>query len=95
MQYQLPEVENSQGIIELRNNIRDKRSRLGMSQEELTELISVTGNTMSCMINAETVMKADKLFRIVDALQTTPDTLCPERFYRQSGEHRLDTFTAL
>lgn len=95
LQLHIEQTEERKDLIELGNRIREQRDGADMSQEQLAEKIGVIGNTISRMELAETVMKVDKLFRILDALEILPEMILPARFFDRDVGCPLDTLPSL
>jgi len=67
-------MNNSRGSITLDKigaRIRSKRASLGMTQQELAEMVNVTRNTISRYENGETEVGVITLNNIADALSVT------------------------
>lgn len=95
LQLHIEQTEERKDLIELGSRIREQREGAGMSQEQLAEKIGVIGNTVSRMELAESVMKVDKLFRILDALEILPEMILPARFYDRNISCPLDILPLL
>lgn len=95
LQLHIEQTEERKDLIELGSRIREQREGAGMSQEQLAEKIGVIGNTVSRMELAESVMKVDKLFRILDALEILPEMILPARLYDRDISCPLDTLPLL
>ena len=68
----MPQVSKSENLQEVGRKIRHYREKKKMSQLELAEAIGVTQNTIYLI---ET--KLEKLFRIAEVLDVTPNKLLP------------------
>ena len=67
-------MNNSREALTLENigaRIRSKRESLGMTQQELAEMVNVTRNTISRYENGETEVGVITLNNIADALSVT------------------------
>lgn len=95
LQLHIEQTEERKDLIELGSRIREQREGAGMSQEQLAEKIGVIGNTVSRMELAESVMKVDKLFRILDALEILPEMILPAGLYDRDISCPLDTLPLL
>ena len=73
----LPQVSKSENLQEVGRKIRHYREKKKMSQLELAEAIGVTQNTIYLIETAQSEMKLEKLFRIAEVLDVTPNKLLP------------------
>ena len=67
-------MNNSRGALTLEKigaRIRNKRESLGMTQQELADMVNVTRNTISRYENGETEVGVITLNNIADALSVT------------------------
>lgn len=63
-------------MLQLYENIRKRRTELGMSQQELAELVGYTGKSMIAKIESGKVdLSQSKISDLADALRTTPSLL--------------------
>ena len=79
----MPKIVDSTDIRELGENILRKRLEKHMTQEDLGDFVGVSGNTVHLYESAQIIMKVDKLFLLVDALECTANDLCPERLMQK------------
>ena len=73
----MPQVSKSENLQEVGRKIRHYREKKKMSQLELAEAIGVTQNTIYLIETAQSEMKLEKLFRIAEVLDVTPNKLLP------------------
>lgn len=73
----LPQVSKSENLQEVGRKIRHYREKKKMSQLALAEAIGVTQNTIYLIETAQSEMKLEKLFRIAEVLDVTPNKLLP------------------
>ena len=71
----MPQVSKSENLQEVGRKIRHYREKKKMSQLELAEAIGVTQNTIYLIETAQSEMKLEKLFRIAEVLDVTPNKL--------------------
>lgn len=76
----MPKIVDSTDIRELGENILQKRMERHMTQQELGECIGISSNMIHLYESAQIIMKVDKLFLLVNALECTPNDLSPVRF---------------
>ena len=79
----MPKIVDSTDIRELGENILRKRLENHMTQEDLGEYIGISSNTIHLYESGQIIMKVDKLFLLIDALECTVNDLCPERFIKK------------
>ena len=75
----MPQVSKSENLQEVGRKIRHYREKKKMSQLELAEAIGVTQNTIYLIETAQSEMKLEKLFRIAEVLDVTPNNYCRVR----------------
>ena len=61
--------------------VRTRREKIGLSLDDLANLLNTDKAAVSRIENGERVPKFDTILKLADALQTTPDMLCPDRCY--------------
>lgn len=76
----MPKIVDSTDIRELGENILQKRMEKHMTQQELGESIGINSNMIHLYESAQIIMKVDKLFLLVNALECTPNDLSPARY---------------
>ena len=60
--------------------VRTRREEVGLSLDDLADLLYTDKAAVSRIENGERVPKFDTILKLADALQTTPEMLCPDRF---------------
>jgi transcriptional regulator with XRE-family HTH domain len=70
---------------QLGKRIRAARLSKGLTQEQLSELISCSSTHISHIENASTSLSMSTFMEIVNALQTTPDKLLCDNVYQSVG----------
>ena len=88
-------LKNDNDKYEIGNKIREKRTALGLSQDELADMIGSDGNSISRHENGSREMKVSQFCQYVDALSVSPSDLLPERLSRRpEGKYAELLYTA-
>lgn len=66
--------------------IAPARKRAGLTQEEVARAAEVSRNTLAAMEQARTVPQAEKLWRVLLALDLRPDAAAPMTGHRGVGD---------
>lgn len=84
-------------LVDLGENIRVYRDRLGYSQEQLAELSEVAPNTIHRIETGQNPTGVDKLFKIAGALGVPITLLCPEwlAMHQHGLDHQITTMMQL
>lgn len=92
-------------MLELYQNIRNRRKELGMSQEELAKKVGYTSrSTIARIEKGEIDLSRSKIIAIAEALKTTPSDLMGwseeiddalDKEYHSEKQYQLDYITKL
>lgn len=85
----MPKMVVSTEIRELGDNILRKRSKHNLTQEQLGNLVGITGNTIHLYESAQSIMKVDKLFLLIEALGCDPNDICPKHLSTKQLQEKL------
>ena len=85
----MPKMVVSTEIRELGDNILQKRLKHNLTQEQLGNLVGITGNTIHLYESAQSVMKVDKLFLLIEALGCNPNDICPKHLNTKQLQEKL------
>ena len=72
--------EKTKYLVEVGEHIRESRTKAGISQERLADLIGVTNITIHRVENGVYAIGIDTFFALAEALNVPLLELCPERF---------------
>lgn len=90
-----PILINENDKIEVGNNIRKRREELGLSQDQLADLMSISRGQITRHENAVNEMCISSLFQYAEALKTSPLSLCPTRFNNKSTNAELEKIISI
>ena len=79
-------------VYEIGNKIREAREALGMSQDDLADVMGTSRKSVSRHETGEQEMKITAFFQYYDALNARPEQLLPDRLLMNSNpslEERL------
>lgn len=85
----MPKMVVSTEIRELGDNILQKRMKHNLTQEQLGNLVGITGNTIHLYESAQSIMKVDKLFLLIEALECDPNDICPKHLNTKRLQEKL------
>lgn len=85
----MPKMVVSTEIRELGDNILQKRMKHNLTQEQLGNLVGITGNTIHLYESAQSIMKVDKLFLLIEALGCDPNDICPKHLNTKRLQEKL------
>ena len=85
----MPKMVVSTEIRELGENILQKRMKHNLTQEQLGNLVGITGNTIHLYESAQSIMKVDKLFLLIEALGCDPNDICPKHLNAKRLQEKL------
>ena len=85
----MPKMIVSAVIRELGDNILQKRMEKSLTQEQLGSLMGITGNTIHLYESAQSIMKVDKLFLLIEALGCDPNDICPKHLNTKQLQEKL------
>lgn len=77
-------LKNDNDKYEIGNKIRERRTALGFSQDELADMVGTDGNSVSRHENGTREMKISVFCQYADALSASPADLMPERLSKKS-----------
>lgn len=76
-------LKNDNDKYEIGNKIREQRTALGLSQDELADMVGTDGNSVSRHENGTREMKISVFCQYADALSANPADLLPERLSKK------------
>ena len=76
-------LKNDNDKYEIGNKIRERRTALGLSQDELADLVGTDGNSVSRHENGTREMKISVFCQYADALCDDPADLLPDRLTKK------------
>lgn len=85
----MPKIVVSADILELGDNILQKRQAEKLTQEQLGNRVGITGNTIHLYESAQSIMKVDKLFLLIEALGCEPNDICPKHLNTKRLQEKL------
>lgn len=85
----MPKIVVPADILELGDNILQKRQAEKLTQEQLGYLVGITGNTIHLYESAQSIMKVDKLFLLIEALGCDPNDICPKHLNTKRLQEKL------
>ena len=91
-------LKNDNDKFEIGNKIRDRRVALGLSQDDVADLMGTDKNTVSRHENGTREMGISVFCHYVDALSTNPANLLPDRLSKKTDgnyENLMDVAAGL
>ena len=92
---QMPVERNENDAYEIGQKIRARRKELRLSQDDLADRMGTNRNEVYRHENGLNEMSICTLMQYAQALQTTPNTLSPDRFTPDAAAERLYPVTAI
>lgn len=76
-------LKNKNDKYEIGNKIRERRTALGLSQDEVADMMGTDGNSISRHENGTREMKVSQFCQYASALSVNPAELLPERLVKK------------
>ena len=76
-------LKNEHDKYEIGEKIREKRTALGLSQDELADMVGTDGNSVSRHENGSREMKISQFCQYAEALSASAAELLPERLSKK------------